>query len=130
MESKHDTFQGHHNPNNPQSTTFVDCELVTGKDKLFSSGTIKNEDTTDIMDELASMIQPPNQLRSSMPESTLHRISKMVMKEAVEDKKMKLIQSGKKIPDSDVDVLDLIDTSNSYELINDGINKYNDRDTV
>ena len=59
---------------------------------------MKNEDTTDIMDELAAMIQPPDQLRSSMPESTLHRISKMVMKEAIKDKKMELIRSGTKIP--------------------------------
>ena len=50
---------------------------------------MKSEGTTDIMDELAAM-RPPNQLRSSTPESTLHRISKMVMKGAVEDKKIKL----------------------------------------
>ena len=46
-----------------------------------------------------------------MPESTLHQISKMIMKEAVEDKKMELIRSGIKIPENNVDVLDLIDTS-------------------
>ena len=62
------------------------------------------------MDELAAMVgsdrntvqgfindtagntdAPSSQLKPSMPESTLHRILKMVMKEAVEDKKMELI---------------------------------------
>ena len=43
------------NPNNPQFTTSVDCKLVTGKDESISSETIKNEDTTEIMDELAVM---------------------------------------------------------------------------
>ena len=58
---------------------------------------MKNEDTTDIMDELAAM-RPPNQLRSSIPEAILHWISKLVMKEAVEDKKVELMQLGPKIP--------------------------------
>ena len=91
---------------------------------------MKNKDTTDIMDELATMIQPPNQLRSSIPESTLHRISKMVMKIAVEDKKVELMQLGTMIPAKGVDVLCLIDTSALYKLINDGINKHNDCNTV
>ena len=91
---------------------------------------MKNEDHTDIMDELAAMLQPPNYLRSSMPESTLHRISKMVTKEAAEGKKMDLMRSGTKIPENDVNVLDLIDTLQLYRLINDGINKYNHRSTV
>ena len=72
---------------------------------------MQNEDHTDIMDELAAMLRPPNQLRSSMPESALHRISKMVMKEEVEDKKMEVMRSGTKIPENDVDVLDLINIS-------------------
>ena len=91
---------------------------------------MKNGDITDIMDEFATMKGPPNPLGSSIPESTLHRISKKVMKEAVEDKKVELKQSGTKIPAKDVDVLRLIDTSDLYGLINDGINKYNDRNTV
>ena len=74
--------------------------------------------------------QPPNQLRSSIPESTLHQISKMIMKEEVEDKKMELTQSGMKIPENDMDVLSLFDTSELYGLINDGINKYNQPNTV
>ena len=74
--------------------------------------------------------QPPNQLRSSIPKSTLHQISKMIMKEAVEDKKMELTQSGMKIPGNNVDVLDLINTSDLYGLINDGINKHNHRNTI
>ena len=91
---------------------------------------MKNEDNTNIVDELVAMIQSPNQLRSSIPESTLHRISEMVTKEAVEGKKMKLMRSGTKIPMNDVDVLDLIDTLELYGLINDGIDKYNNRNTV
>ena len=56
MAHKHDTGQGHYNPSNPQSTTSVDCKLVTRKDESISSETMKNEDTTDIMDELVAMI--------------------------------------------------------------------------
>ena len=40
------------------------------------------------------------------------------------------MQSGTKIPAKDVDVLCLINTSDLYGLINDGINKYNDHNTV
>ena len=40
------------------------------------------------------------------------------------------MRSGTKIPTKDVDVLCLIDTSDLYGFINDGINKYNDRNTV
>ena len=129
MICKHDTGQGHHNPSDPQSTTSVDCKLATGKDVSFSSKTMRNEDTTDIMVELAIM-RHPNQLRSSIPESTLHQISKMVMKEAVEDKKVELIRSSTKIPAKDVDGLCLINTSDLYGLINDCINKYIDYNIV
>ena len=59
MAPKHDTVRGHHNPSNPQSTTSVDCKLVTGMDESISSKTMKNEHTKDIIDELAAM-QPPN----------------------------------------------------------------------
>ena len=60
MAPKYDTGQGDHNPSNSQFTTSVDCKLVTHKDESIPSETMKNEDTTDIMDELAAMIQPPN----------------------------------------------------------------------
>ena len=46
------------------------------------------------------------------------------MKEAVENKKAELKQSGKEIPAKDVDVFQLIDSSYLYGLINDGIDKY------
>ena len=98
--------QAIHNP-----TPSVDYKLATVKDELFPPEAMKNGDITDIMDELATMKQPPNPLGSSIPESTLHRISKKVTKEAVEDKKVELNQSGTKIPVIDVDVLCLIDTS-------------------
>ena len=52
------------------------------------------------------------------------------MKKAVEDKKVELKQFGTKIPAKDADVLRLIDTLDLYGLINDSINKYNDRNTV
>ena len=55
MTCKHDTDRGHHNPSNPRSTTSVDCKLVTGKDESFFSETMKNEDTSDIMDEFETM---------------------------------------------------------------------------
>ena len=40
------------------------------------------------------------------------------------------MRSGTKIPENDVDVFDLIDTLQLYGLINDGIDKYNHRNTV
>ena len=111
--NKYNTGRGHHNPRDPQSTISVDCKLATGKDASFSSKTMKNEDTTDIMDELA-VTRPPNQLRSLIHESTSHRIPKTVMKEAVEDKKVELMQLGTKFLAKDVDILCLIDTSDLY----------------
>ena len=55
MTCKHDTGRGHNNPSNPRSTKPVDCELNTGKDESFSFEAVKNVNTTDIMDELATM---------------------------------------------------------------------------
>ena len=62
-----------------------------------------------------------------MPESTLHQISKMIMKEAVEDKKMELTQADMKIPDNDADVLSLFNTLKLYRLINDGIKQFSSK---
>ena len=90
MTCKHNNGRGHNNQSNPQSTASVDCKLNTDKHASISSKTMKNEDTINIMDELAAM-RPLNQLRSLIPEYTLHRISKMVMKEAIEDKKVELM---------------------------------------
>ena len=39
---KHDNGQGHHNPTDQQSTTFVDCKLATGEYESFSSRAAKN----------------------------------------------------------------------------------------
>ena len=58
MAPIHDISQEDHNPSNPQPTTSVDCKLITHKNESISSETMKNEDTTDIMDELAAMIRP------------------------------------------------------------------------
>ena len=69
------------------------------------------------------MKRPPNPFGSSIPESTLQRISKKTMKEVVEYKKVELKQSSTKIPAKDVDFLRLINTSDLYGLINDRINK-------
>ena len=55
MTRKYNNGQGHHNPSDPQSTTSVDCKLNTSKDESFPSETVKYEDTTNIMDELATM---------------------------------------------------------------------------
>ena len=52
------------------------------------------------------------------------------MKEAVRDKMMELIRSGKKILENDVDALDLIDNSDLHGLINEGINKHYHRNTA
>ena len=120
MILKHDTDHGHHNPSTPLLNTSVDCKFVTHEDESIPSEAMKNKDNTDIMDELAAMIQPTNQLRSSIPKSTLHQISKMVMKKAVKNKKIKLMRSGTKIPVNNVDILDLNKTLELYGLINDG----------
>ena len=47
---------------------------------------------------------PTSQSRPPILEPTLHRISKIIMKEAVRDKMLELVQSNKKIPENDVDV--------------------------
>ena len=73
---------------------------------------------------------PTSQSKPPMFEPTLHRISKIVIKGTVRDKMLELIQSGKKIPENDVDVLDLTDTSDLYGMINEGINKHYQRDTA
>ena len=52
------------------------------------------------------------------------------MKIAVEDKQVELKQSNTKIPATEVDVLRLINISDLYGLINDGIDEYNDRNTM
>ena len=65
-----------------------------------------------------------------MPESSLHWISKMIMKEAVEKKKIEIARSSTKIPENNVDVLSLIDTSELSGLINNSINKYKHCNTV
>ena len=100
------------------------------KDESFSTEATKNEDITAIMDKLTTVERPLDPLGSLNPKSTLYWISKEVMKEAVEDKKAELKQSGKEIPAKNVDILRLIDTSYLYGLINDGINKYNDSNTT
>ena len=65
-----------------------------------------------------------------IPESTLHWISKMIMKEAVGDKKMELTQFSMQISENHAEVLSLFDTLELYGLINDGINKYNHHNTA
>ena len=151
MAPKYDTDHGQHNPSDPPSTKFADCKLVTREDESIPSMTTQDEDHTDIMNKLATMVgsdrntvqgiinnmigntndptvvestknttnkdtkQPPNQLRSSMPESTLHRISKMIIKKVVEDKKMELPQSSMKVPENNADVLSLFDTSEEMD---------------
>ena len=130
MTCTYDTGRRHHNPSNQQSAKSVDCELATGKDESFSSEAMKNINTIDIMDELAAMKRPPNPTGSSITKSTLQKISKRVMKETVDNKKVELKQSGTKIPAKDVDILLLINTLGLYGLINDSINKYNDRNNV
>ena len=133
MAPKHDTD---HDPS-------VDGKLATHENESIPSVAMQDQDYTDIMNELRVLVgsdrntvqgfindmvrnntTPTSQLKASMPESTLHRISKIVMKEADRNKMMELIRSGKKIPENDVDILDPIDTSDLYGLINEGINKH------
>ena len=64
-----------------------------------------------LLDKLTTVKRPLDPLGSLNPKSTLYWVSKQVMKEAVEDKKAELKQSGKEIPAKEVDILRLIDTS-------------------
>ena len=94
-------------------------------------GSNRNTVRDFINDMIVENITPTSQSNRPMfepLEPTLHRISKIVMKEAVRDKMLELIQSGKKIPENNVDVLDLIDTSDLYGMINEGINNHYQRD--
>ena len=99
-------------------------------DESFPTEAMKNEDITAIMDKLMTVERPLDPLGSSNPKSALYWVSKEVMKQAVEDKKTELRQSGMEIPAEDVDDLNLIDTSCLYGLINDGVNEYNDSNTT
>ena len=149
MAPKHDIDHEHYNPSDAPPNPSFDCKLVTHEAESIPSVAMQDQDHTAIMDELSAMVRSDcntvqgfiknmvgntdastNQSKPSMPESTLHRISKMIMKEAVEDKKMELTYSGLQISENDVDVLSLFDTSKLYGLINDNINKYNHRNTA
>ena len=123
MMPKHDT---EHDPS-------VDGELATHENESVPSVAMQDQDHTDIMNKLRVLVSsdrntvqgfindmvgntnaPTSQSKPSIPESTLYRILKIVMKEAVRDKMMELIQSGMKITENDVDVLDLINNSDLY----------------
>ena len=90
MAPKHDTD---HDP-------FVDGKLATHENKSIPSMAMQDQDHIDIMEELRVLVgsnrntvqgfindmvgnnnAPTSQSKSSMPESTLHQISKIVMKE-------------------------------------------------
>ena len=119
----------HQNTSGSTSNPSIDNELVTHKNKLIPSVAMQDQDHTNIMQELVTLagsnrnlvqefinymvcetVVPTSQSKPPMFESTLHRISKKVTKEAVKDKMLELIQSGKKMTENNVDVLDLIDT--------------------
>jgi len=100
------------------------CKKKTIHKYEYQTSTHANKDSDE------DIKRPPNALGLSILGSKLWRISKKVTKEAVEDKKVELKQSGMKIPAKDVDVLCFIDTSDLYGLINDGINKYNEGDDL
>ena len=143
MASNHETDHEHQNTNDSTYNPSADNELVTHKDELIPSVAMQDQDHANIMQELKTLVgsnrttvrefindmvvetnTPTSQSKPPMSETTLHRIAKIVMKEAVRDKMLELIQSGKKIPENNVDVLDLIDTSDLYRMINEGINKH------
>ena len=149
MAPKHDTDHEHHIPNDPPSNPSVDCKLVTYEDESIPSVAMQDQDDTDIIDELSTMVESDrnmvqgfindmvgntdastNRSKPLMPESTLYWISKIIMKDAVEDKKMELTQYSMQIPENDADVLSLFDTLELYGLVNDGINKCNHRNTA
>ena len=96
MTPKHDTDHEHQNPSNSISNPSVDSKLVTCKDESISSVAIQDQDHTDIMDALAALIgskyntiqgfindmvgntnASTSQSKLSMPESTLHQITRI-----------------------------------------------------
>ena len=91
MAPKHDTDHKHHNLSDQPSNPSVDCKLVTNKDESIPSVAMQDQDYTDIMDELSTMVgsdrntvegfindtvgntdASTNPSKLSMPESTLH----------------------------------------------------------
>ena len=149
MAPNRDTDHEHQNTSDLTYNPFIDDELVNHKDESTPSVAMQDQDHTNIMHKLATLVSstrnrvqgfindmvgntdvPTSQSKPPMFEPTLHRISKIVIKEAVRDKMLELIQSDKKIPENDVDVLDLIDTLDLYGMINEGINKHYQRDAA
>ena len=127
------TDHEHQNTSKSTSNLSADAELVTHENGLIPSVAMQDQDHANIMQELATLVDsnrstvqefindmvcetfvPTSQSKPPILEPTLHRISKIVMKEAVRDKMLELIQSGKEIPGNDVDILDLIDTLDLY----------------
>ena len=104
MPSKHDT---NYDPS-------IEGKLVTREDELIPSVAMQDQDHINIMNEFAVLVgsdhntvqgfindmvgntnAPTSQSKPSMPDSTLHRISKIVMNEAVRDKMMELIRDSR-----------------------------------
>ena len=128
MASNHEPDHEHQNTSDSTSNPSADDELVTHKDELIPSVAMQDQDHANIIQELKTLVSskrntvrefindmviqtnnPTSQSKPPMFETTLHRISKIVMNRTVRDKMLELIQSGKKIPENDVNVLDLID---------------------
>ena len=147
MASNHETDHEHQNTSDSTYNPSTDDELVTHKDESIPSVAMQDQDHANIMQELKILVgsngntvrefindmvveanTPTSQSKPPMFETTLHRILKIVTNKTVRDKMLELIQSSKKIPKNNVDVLDLINTLDLYRMINEGINKHYQRD--
>ena len=91
-----------------------------------------SDDDDDSMPELEDRYSDSddNSKRPTGINDTLLAISKVVMKKEIEKMKQFLVDSGRKIPAKDVDVLRFINTPHLYRVINDGIEKYNKGDDL
>ena len=56
MAPKYDTDHENHNPSNPPSNSLVDCKLITPKNESIPSVAIQDQDYTDIIDELSTIL--------------------------------------------------------------------------
>ena len=56
MAPKYDIDHRHHNPSDQPFNSFVDCKLITPKDESIPSVAMQDQNYTDIIDELSTMV--------------------------------------------------------------------------
>ena len=110
MASNHETDHEHQNPSGSTFNLSVHDEFVTHKDESIPSVAMQDQDHTNIMQELKTLVSskrnivqefindmvietntPNSQSKLPMFETTLHWILKIVMNKTVRDKMVELI---------------------------------------